>query len=155
MKEQDNRYLTINGQKVEVDEETYIAHYQMQRREKYEYERDANNGLTSYNAFDNDKRSGESSIRDSNIISLEEALLTKELHDLLHRSIQALPRQERELIKALYFDKLSERKYAKFLGLDHGTIRYRKKKTLSRLKRIMNYLGSFLFFFATLGGNSA
>lgn len=145
MEGQAKRYISINGELIEVDEETYKAHYQMKRREKYEYERDASNSLVSYNNLDRDDRTGESTIYDSGSFSLEEALLTKELHDLLHRSIQALPRRERELVKALYFEKKSERQYAKSLGLTHTAIQKRRKKTLANLKRIMNILGTFRF----------
>ncbi len=145
MENQEKHYIEINGELVEADEATFNAHRQMKRREKYEYERDAMNGLMSYNALDRDANSGESTIRDSNSLSLEEALLTRELHDLLHRSIQTLPWRERELIKALYFERQSERKYAKSLGLTHTAIQKRRKKTLANLRKIMDLLESFRF----------
>ncbi len=145
MENQEKHYIEIDGKLIEADEAIFNAHRQMKRREKYEYERDAENGLMSYNGLDRDDHSGESTIRDSTSLSLEEALLEKELHDLLHRSIQALPWRERELIKALYFEKQSERKYAKTLGLTHTAIQKRRKKTLANLRKIMNLLGSFRF----------
>ena len=67
--------------------------------------------------------------------------MTKEIHETLHRAVAALPRAERALIQAIYFDGLTE--YAVSSGLSQQGVSYRLKKILSKLKTSMNFIGSF------------
>lgn len=75
--------------------------------------------------------------------SVEESAMTKEIHETLHRAVAALPRAERALIQAIYFDGLTEKEYAVSSGLSQQGVSYRLKKILSKLKTSMNFIGSF------------
>ncbi len=80
---------------------------------------------------------------DSSIPSIEETLLNKELKACLHRAIESLPRAERELIHAIFFDGLTEREYAKHIGMSQTGVSHRLRKTLSKIRIFMNFIGSF------------
>lgn len=143
MQENNKYYIYIDGKSVEVSEEVYSAFYKMERRERYLDERDRENGLLYYDSFDNETTSGEEYISDTASINMEDQLIAEELHDLLHRCIKALPKADRELIKAIYFEQKSERSYGKDIGLSQNSINYHHERILSKLKSLMNILGSF------------
>lgn len=143
MQNQKNYYISIDGKPVEVTEEVYLAFHKMARRERYLEERDQQNGLLYYSSFDNETTPGEEYISDMDSNTLEDNLITNELHDLLHRCINALPRADRDLINAIYYDRKSERTYGHDIGLSQNGVNYRHEQVLSKLKSLMNLLGSF------------
>lgn len=72
-----------------------------------------------------------------------------ELYDCLHRALEMLPRAERELIEAIYFNGMQLNKYAESKGMAHSSVIYQRDKILSNLRKLMNKIGSFLFFLTT------
>ena len=75
--------------------------------------------------------------------SVEDEMLASELLTLLHRCISVLPRAERELIQAIYFEGMTENEYAKKIRLTQSGVSRRRKKILSKLKELLNIMGSF------------
>ena len=73
----------------------------------------------------------------------EEQTITNEIYARLHRAIGSLPRAERELIKALYFDEIKPEDYAKSIGMTVRGVNKRRVKSLLRIKKFCNLLGSF------------
>ena len=69
--------------------------------------------------------------------------LAKELNDQLHRCIAMLPKAERELIQAIYFDGMSDTEYSKRIKRSQQIVSYNHKKILSKLKMLMKLLTSF------------
>ena len=139
MADKEKHYIPIEGKLIEVEENVYIAYYKMGRRERYLVERDQKNGLLSYDALDQDGIVGQEMMNDPEADSLEDLVLAKELKSQLHRCIEILSKSERELIQAIYFDGMSDTEYSKRIRKSQQTVSYRRKKVLSKLKRLMNF----------------
>lgn len=134
MADKEKYYIPIGGTRIEVEKAVYEAYYKMSRRERYMEERDESNGVVSYHAMEANGIDGEAGLRDMSTDSLETVAMAKELHEQLHRCIAALPKAERELIHAIYFDGMTETKYSQKVKLSQSGISRRRKKTLSKLK---------------------
>lgn len=92
--------------------------------------------------MDNDETVGVEAFADDGPTPEEQAI-TQEIYDRLHRAIDALPKAERELIKALYFDDIKPEDYAKSIGMTVRGVNKRRAKSLLRIKKFCNLLGSF------------
>ena len=143
MADKENYYIPVEGKLVEVEETVYTAYYKMSRRERYLEERDQENGVMSYDALDHNRMVGNEAFQDARTGTLEEMALAKELLGQLHRCIGMLPKAERDLIHAIYFDGLSDREYAQKVGKSQPAVSSRHKKTLSKLKMLLDFIGSF------------
>ena len=143
MADKSKHYIPVEGKLIEVEENVYVAYYKMGRRERYIEERDLENGVVSYNVLDSENRAGEMILREASTPSMEDLALANELQDQLHRCIAALPRAERDLIHAIYFEGMTEAEYAPRAKLTQSGVSRKRKKTLSKLKKLLNLLGSF------------
>lgn len=143
MADKEQYYIPVEGKLIEVEENVYVAYYKMGRRERYLAEQDLSNGVTSYDALDTESRIGIEALKEAATQSMEDLALAKELYKQLHRVIEALPRAERELIQALYFDQMTEESYGKRVKLSQSGVSRRHKKTLSKMKKLLNIMGSF------------
>lgn len=143
MADKEKYFIPIEGKLIEVEENVYAAYYKMGRRERYLEERDKVNGVLSYDALDSSGLVGEEMFQDPKISSLEDLALTKELSERLCRCIALLPRAERELIQAIYFEGMSDREYAKQIKKSQPAVSNKHKKILSKLKMLLNIMGSF------------
>ena len=139
MADKEQYIISVEGKLIEVDENVYVAYYKMGRRERYLVERDQKNGVLSYDALDQDGIVGHEMMNDAEADSVEDLVLAKELKSKLHRCIEILPKSERELIQAIYFDGMSDTEYSKRIRKSQQTVSYRRKKVLSKLKRLMNF----------------
>ena len=143
MADKEKYFIPIEGKLIEVEKEVYVDYYRMNRRERYLEERDKDNGVFSYDALDGDGRKGEELFPDPKIESVEALALSQELMRQLHKCIDMLPRAERELIYAIYFEGLSDVKYAERTRKSQSNISRRHKKILAKLKMLLNFMGSF------------
>ena len=142
MADKEKYFIPIEGKLIEVEENVYVAYYKMDRRERYLEERDRDNGVVSYNTIDSQGIDGESGLQDVVTETMETITLANELRNQLHRCIAALPRAERELINAIYFEGMTEAEYASKANMTQSGISRRRKKTLSKLKKLLNIMGS-------------
>lgn len=97
-------YISLHGEAQEVSREVYQAYYQGKRKEKYIYERDQaheNHILDIAGMEELEFESGYCLV--SAQPSIDDLLLTKELHNHLHQCLQMLPEADRALIQAIYF----------------------------------------------------
>lgn len=143
MADKEKYFIPIEGVRIEVEKDVYEAYYKMSRRERYMEERDESNGVVSYHAIEANGIDGEAGLRDLSVDSMETIALAKELREQLHRCISALPKAERELIHAIYFDGMTEAEYAQKANLSQSGVSRKQKKTLSKLKKLMNIMGIF------------
>ena len=139
MADKEQFFIPIEGKLIEVEENVYIAYYKMGRRERYLVERDQKNGMLSYDALDQDGVVGQEMMNDPEADSLEDLVMAKELKSKLHLCIEMLSKSERELIQAIYFEGMSDAEYSKRINKTQQTVSYRRKKVLSKLKRLMNF----------------
>ena len=142
MADKEKYFIPIEGKLIEVEKNVYVAYYKMDRRERYLEERDKDNGVVSYNTFDCQGIDGKSGLQDGVTETMEAIALANELRNQLHRCIAALPRAERELIHAIYFEGMTEAEYASKANMTQSGISRRRKKTLSKLKKLLNIMGS-------------
>ena len=73
--------------------------------------------------------------------SVEDVGILLAMSSKLHQTLKMLSEAERELIDALFFSNdgegMSERAYARSLGITHKAVAYRKKVILGKLKKLM------------------
>ena len=138
MAEKENYYIRINHQQlVEVTEEVYRAYYQEERRGRTVEEKDQRYGLTSYDELDTVELTGQEMIPDRGSVSVEEAAFASIMYGRLHRCLALLDEPDRRLIQAIYFEGLSERKFAAGAGLHYMTVHNRKVRLLRQLKKMI------------------
>lgn len=143
MAEKDKYIIKVEGKLVEVTPEVYYAYFRMERQERSQEEKKQRNEVLSYDALDNGETVGIEAVPDLTSPSMEERAVTREICEKLHRAVDALPRAERELIQAIYFDGFTEKEYAVSSGLSQQGVSYRPRKILSKLRNFMDFIGSF------------
>lgn len=143
MAEKDKYIIKVEGKLVEVTPEVYYAYFRMERQERGQEEKKRRNEVLSYDALDNGETVGIEAVPDMISPSMEETVMTREIHEKLHRAVDALPKAERELIQAIYYDGLTEKEYAVFSGLSQQGVSYRLRKILSKLRIIIDFMGNF------------
>lgn len=137
MAEHKKYYIHVPGALVEVSEDVYFAYYQEKRRGRTLREKDERNGAVSYDGLDTPELTGQEMIPDHDAVSVEDAAIANILRDRLHRCLALLDEPDRQLIQALYFEGLSERKYAKRVGIPQRTINDRRRRVLRKLKELL------------------
>lgn len=143
MADKEKYIIKVEGKLVEVPPDVYYAYFRMERQERGQEEKKQRNTVVSYDALDTEETTGAEAIPDLIVPSLEQQIISQEIHDTLHQAVDALPRAERELIKAIYFDGKSEADYAKASGMSQTGVSYRRRKILSKLKLLLDIMGSF------------
>lgn len=143
MADKERYIIKVDGKLVDVTPEVYYAYYRMERQERGQEEKKQKHDVVSYDALDNGETVGIEAVQDLSGSSMEEAAMTREIHERLHRAVEALPKAERELIQAIFFDGMTTHEYARLSGLSQTGVSYRLRKTLSKLKSFMNFMGSF------------
>ena len=137
MAEKNYIYIKKLKVKVQVREVVYQEHRRFINYEQYLQKKDMKNGLILYSNLDNERLLSEEMLIDRDQPSTEEHVERKILIEKLRKCLDMLPDGERELIKALFYDNLSEREISKKTGLHNMTIHNRKVKILKKLKKLM------------------
>ena len=118
----EKRYITIDGQPVEVSEDVYRAFKRpaWTERKRRQVRKDYEVSLEAYGV----EAAGETPpFEDSLIGSL-----------MLEQALVSLTDDERDLIGALFFDGLTEREYAAKIGIAQKNVNARKQRVLGKLK---------------------
>jgi len=140
--------ITVDGEKVEVSEELYKAYASAGRKMEYmELDLKAEQPIKDEEGVvigllpareDSFERLLEKDVQFiSGAPGPEELFEALEEVDELHRCLSMLNEDERALIGALYFDGLTEREYAKKIGLTQKTVNKRRAKVLAKIKKFM------------------
>ena len=137
MAEEKKYYIRVSEDLIEVTEEVYRAYHQEDRHGRTMEEKDQRNGLASYDELDTVELTGQEMIPDREAVSVEDAAIANIFRDKLRYCLALLPDSDRQLISALYFDGLSERKLSDKTGVHHMTIHSRKAVILRALKKMM------------------
>ena len=143
MADKEKYMIKVEGKLVEVTPDVYYAYFRMERQERWQEEKQQGHAVVSYDALDDGETVGAEAVPDLTTPSMEEAVMTREIHEKLHRALDALPKAERELIQAIYFDGFTEKEYAVSSGLSQQGVSYRLRKVLSKLRIFMDFIGSF------------
>lgn len=129
----DKFFLPLHGMLMEVTEQTYREYYRDKRRQKYIDERSKLNGDVSYNALDTDETLGEDVFADTKT-DVESEVINKMTVAELRKAFLLLLPDERELIKILFIDGVTERKASEMYGVSQVAIHKRKNRILAKLK---------------------
>ena len=133
-------YLINLGHSImETDEANFRAFYKERRREKYlREEAQLAGGVISLNAIDSDELDGVGVVADTSE-PLDEKIMRKIMIEKLPEAISVLSDEEKEIIRQLYFNHISERDLGKILGVPRTTISYRKDRALKKLKKFFEF----------------
>lgn len=129
----DKFFLPLHGMLMEVTEQTYREYYRDKRRQKYIDERSKLNGDVSYNALDTGETLGEDVFADTKT-DVESEVINKMTVAELRKAFLLLLPDERELIKILFIDGVTERKASEMYGVSQVAIHKRKNRILAKLK---------------------
>lgn len=143
MADKEKYMIKIQGNLIEVTEDVYYAYFRMERQERWQEEKKQGHEVVSYDALDNGETVGVEAIQDMESPSMEDLAIANELKDRLHHVVAALPKTERELIQAIYFEGVSANDYANQVGLTHRGVNKQRKRILSKLKMLLDIMGSF------------
>ena len=143
MEDKEKYMIKIQGNLIEVSEDVYYAYFLMERQERWQEEKKQGHEVVSYDALDNGETVGAEAIQDMESPSMEDLAIANELKDRLHHAVAALPKAERELIQAIYFEGISASYYANQVGLSHRGVNKQRKRILSKLKMLLDIMGSF------------
>ena len=124
MADKEKYMIKIQGNLIEVTEDVYYAYFRMERQERWQEKKKQGHEVVSYDALDNGETVGAEAIQDMESPSMEDLAIANELNDRLHHVVAALPKTERELIQAIYFEGVSASDYANQVGLTHRQLRF-------------------------------
>ena len=147
--------ITIDGVNIEVDAEIYREYASLDRKMEY-MERDlkCNRVLQDVNGravrdryglsvelpeleISLDKLIDENWDFPSSILSPEEAFFSKDTDEAkLRRCITLLSNDEQTMIKALFFERLTEKAYGKILGIKQQSVNERKRRIFKKIKSL-------------------
>jgi len=132
--------ITVDGINVEVTDEVFRAYSQADRKERYQAEEVADGKLLSLERMDMDKIHMEwvgvapAPSAEEICVSNEDEHTWTQLKEMLPQMLATLDADEQELVKALFFDRMSTRAYAKQLGIYQRAVIYRRDKILKKLR---------------------
>ena len=141
MAEKEKYLINIQGQLIEVSPDVYYVYFRMRRQEQWQEEKKKEHKVLSYDALDTGESQGIENIEDTTAPTMEEIVAAHELRDRVRSAIALLPKAERELIQAIYYNELSEREVAAREGVSQNKINKQLQKILSKLKRILDISG--------------
>ena len=125
-------FIYVSKRLMEVSRDDYVKHYKEFEHIRYLKKLDIENGLISMENMD-DADSDYTSSSDYVPERAEIAIMMKKLSDCLFM----LTDDELELIKAIFFDGVSEREYALRKGVYHNAVHKKKVRILKKLKDLM------------------
>ena len=129
-------FIPVQGFLLEVDQEHYEDFYRTKDRLTYLNRLDIKYGLLSIDAFDTEDDNGTDYISDDTE-DVADTVARLLLVDKLRLVISMLSSEEQELIQALFFRGLSERKWSNECGIPQKTINDRKQRILAKLKKML------------------
>lgn len=129
--------IKIDDVQVEVTREVYDAYYSVERHLRTLDEKDERNGTVPYSKLDTKETLGVEMLRDLTAEPVEDEALLRILSERLHQCLSHLPVSDQKLIRAIYFNNLSEREYARQIGLSQKGVNKRKHKILKKLRNMV------------------
>lgn len=142
MQQHGKYYITLKGVHYEVSQEIHDAYYQAERQERYMAEKDQSHNLVILDILGMEEL--EEWRNQEHLASpqhgMESQLIKKEMVEHLHQCLQMLPKAERDLIYAIFFEEETEASYAERIGLTQSGVSRKCKMILAKMKKFMNKL---------------
>lgn len=131
-------YLVVNNTLVEVSKKIYSEYYRMERRERYQIERDILKGTVFYDGFNLEDQSGAEMMRDPNQISVEDLVEITYMAELLLKQLCKLSDIEKILITNIYYQSKSIRMLSREWGIPETSLRRKHDNILRKLRKSLD-----------------
>ena len=128
-------YLFVEGKKIVVSKEVYLAYHSELNKEKYQMRRDRLNNCFFFCSYDHDGNF-EENLEDLEF-DIEKIIETKEMIEEVRRAISKLNLAERDLIESLFYKEETVREVAAKLNISNPAVIKRRNKVLEKLKEIL------------------
>ena len=128
-------YLYVNGQRVKVSEQIYKVYWREKEHEKYLEQVDKKNHLLFFSSLDHDGHFEDNIIDEK--IDLEKIVEVKMQIEELHKALNTLTKEERELMEAIFYKEESLRSIGKKEKVSYQSIAKRRDKILEKLREIL------------------
>ena len=128
-------YLYVKGKAVPVSEEVYKAYWKITEHEKYLQRKDWKHNVIPFSALDHDGHFVDNIIDEK--IDLEKIVEVKMQIEELHRALNTLSKEERELMEAIFYKEESLRSIGKKERVTHQAISGRRDRILEKLRKIL------------------
>ena len=132
----DKLFIPVQGCLLEVAREQYTEFYRDKERWRYLQKLDTKNSLLSLEGFTDSEGNVLDFIVDE-AADIAETVINAVMLDRLKDALPLLSDSEQALIKAIFFEELSEREVGLRLGLTQSVVNKRKAKVLAKLRKIM------------------
>ena len=143
-RENDNTYINkkfipIQKTLIEVSLEEYKDFYKEIERNKYIKKKNKKIKFISIDEISEDMEIREKNILKDKDIDIDFEVERKIEIEQLKEALLQLNDEEYQIIKALFYDEKSLRDYAKVIGVSYGTVLYKERKILEKLKKLLKY----------------
>lgn len=132
----DKLFIPVQGCLLEVVREQYADFYKDKERWRYLKKLDTKHSLLSLEGFTDSEGTVIDFVVDE-AADVAETVVHAVMVDRLKAALPLLSDSEQALIKAIFFEKLSEREVGLRLGVTQSVINKRKAKILAKLKKII------------------
>lgn len=138
MAEKERYVINIQGRLIEVSEDVYYAYFRMERQERWQEEKKMEHKVMSYDSLDDQEMLGIENVVDVTAPTLEEIAEAHELRDRVRNAVELLPKAERDIIRAIYYEELTERDVAESEGVSQNKIFKQRQKALAKLRLLLD-----------------
>ena len=128
-------FLYVKGKAVKVNEEIYRTYCRITEHEKYFQRKDWKYNVFPFSVFDYDGHFVDNIIDEK--IDLEKIVEVKMQIEELHKALNTLTKEERELMEAIFYKEESLRSIGKKEKVSYQTIGKRRDKILEKLRKIL------------------
>jgi RNA polymerase sigma factor (sigma-70 family) len=132
----DKLFIPVQGCLLEVVREQYTDFYRDKERWRYLQKLDTNHGLLFLDGFIDSEGNPLDFIADETM-DIAETVVHALMVDRLKAALPLLSDSEQSLIRAIFFEELSEREVGLKLGVTQSVVNKRKEKILMKLRKIM------------------
>ena len=132
----DKLFIPVQGCLLEVVREQYTDFYRDKERWRYLQKLDTNHSLLSLEGFTDSEGNVLDFIVDESV-DVAETVVHAVMVDRLKAALPLLSDGEQALIKAIFFEGLSEREVGLRLGITQSVVNKRKSKILAKMRKIL------------------
>ena len=132
----DKLFIPVQGCLLEVVREQYTDFYRDKERWRYLQKLDTNHSLLSLEGFTDSEGNALDFLVDETV-DIAETVVNAVMVDRLKAALLLLSDSEMALIRAIFFEGLSEREVGARLGVTQSVVNKRKAKILLKLRKII------------------
>ena len=132
----DKLFIPVQGCLLEVMREQYADFYKDKERWRYLKKLDTNHKLLSLEGFIDSEGNVLDFVIDETV-DVAETVVRAVMVDRLKAALPLLSDSEQTLIRAIFFEELSEREVGLRLGVTQSVVNKRKSKILAKLRKII------------------